>query len=100
MNATIARYGTVLRCFDNGGRTADRYTVMPPRWDREHREREPGHFAAIASSAAPFHPQGFGQHVSACAGTHLGARVRWDALPADVRTFARQAFPEYAPGNP
>ena len=27
-NATLARYGTVLRIWDNGGKTADRYTTV------------------------------------------------------------------------
>jgi len=91
------RYGTVLRCYDNGGRSMDRYTIVPPRWAKAYREREPWLFAAIAANAYPFHPQGFGQHVTAWPGPHLGKRVAWSTLPADVQTFARQAFPEYAP---
>ena len=30
------RYGTVLRCYDNGVRSFDRYTILPPRWAGEH----------------------------------------------------------------
>ena len=96
MNAAIKRYGTVLRCFDNGGKTHDRYTIIPPRYAMEYQER-PGLFEAIAASDHPFHPQGFGQHVSAMAGSHLGKRVHWDTLPKDVQAFAVQIFPEYAP---
>lgn len=91
-------YGTVLRCYDNGGRSFDRYTIVPPRWAGEdYRERAPGTWLAIASSESPFSPQGFGQHCSAMPGPHLGRRVRWDSLPGDVQRFARQSFPEYAP---
>lgn len=101
MSAIFARYGTVLRCYDNGGKTADRYTIIPPRWAHEYHELPWPHcrqmFMAIAASEEPFHPQGFGQHVSASPGAHLGARVHWNALPADVQQFARQSFPEYAP---
>lgn len=25
-------YGCALRVYDNGGRTMDRYTAIPPRW--------------------------------------------------------------------
>ena len=105
------RYGTVLRCYDNGGRSFDRYTIVPPRWAREERNsRENGWtpgvsaganyyaFDAIASSEDPFHPQGFGQHVSGVMpGPHLGKRVKWEDLPVDVQAFARQSFPKYAP---
>ncbi len=93
----MERYGTVLRCYDNGGRSFDRYTIIPPRWGKEYRERDPRLWSAIGASEHPFHPQGFGQHCTAMPGQHLGKRVRWDALPPDVQQFARQSFPEYAP---
>lgn len=96
MNAIEKRYGTVLRCYDNGGKTCDRYTIIPPRWAKDYHERG-ALFCAIASDANPFHPQGFGQCVSAVPGPHLGKRIRWDELPEDVQKFARQSFPEYAP---
>jgi hypothetical protein len=86
----------VLRCYDNGGKTADRYTIIPPRWAREYC---PAWFAwdCIGASAEPFHPQGCGQHGSATPGPHLGRRIHWNALPSDVQQFARQSFSEYAP---
>jgi hypothetical protein len=92
----LERYKTVLRIYDNGGKTADRYTILPPRWAREYVERD-GRFDCIAADANPFHPQGFGQHVSATPGAHLGKRIAWDALPVAVQRFAQQSFPEYAP---
>lgn len=91
----LGRYGTVLRIYDNGGKTADRYTIIPPRWAKAHKDG--ALWEAIGASAQPFHPQGIGQHTSAMPGKHLGRRIRWDALPADVQEFARQSFPEYAP---
>lgn len=36
-------------------------------------------------------------HCSGEPGSHLGKRVHWDTLPADVQKFARMDFPEYAP---
>lgn len=92
----VERYGTVLRCYDDGGKTWDRYTIIPPRWAREYRE-QPALFECIAASERPFHPQGFGLHCTAMPGPHLGKRVKWSELPADVQRFARQSFPEYAP---
>lgn len=96
MSAITQRYGTVLRCYDNGGRSFDRYTIIPPRWaGKDYREHAPGSWAAIASSERPFHPQGFGQHCAAAPGPHLGKRIHWRDLPADVQRFARQAFPDF-----
>ncbi len=100
MNATLTRYGTVLRCYDNGGKTADRYTIIPPRWAKNYANadgRTSWLFEAIGAGPDPFHPQGVGMHVTAVPGPHLGRRVRWVDLPADVQRFARQAFPEYSP---
>lgn len=91
------RYGTVLRCYDNGGKTADRYTIIPPRWAKSYRYPNPWHFDCIGCNKEPFHPHGIGMHVVAAPGPHLGRRVHWGELPADVQRFARQAFPEYAP---
>lgn len=93
----MERYGTVLRCYDNGGATFDRYTILPPRWARDEYAYPNGQWNAIGASEHPFHPQGFGQHCTASVGRHLGKRVAWSSLPRDVQRFARQAFPDYAP---
>lgn len=97
MSATTnrRRYGSALRIYDNGGRTLDRYTIVPPRdAGPAYRERAPGLWSAIGASESPFH--GIGQHTSAAPGSHLGRRIRWDALPDDVQAFAAQAFPAFA----
>lgn len=96
MSKILARYQTVLRIYDNGGKTFDRYTILPPRWARQYKERN-GLFDAIGASEHPFAPQGFGQSVSAAPGAHLGKRIAWGALPVDVQRFAREYFPEFAP---
>lgn len=50
-----------LRCFDNNGKTFDRYTIVPPRWakDEFYNERLYGHslFNAIAASSTPSIPK-------------------------------------------
>lgn len=90
---TVIRYGTMLRIFDNGGETFDRYTILPSRFDKKYRD---GMLVdCVGASEFPFHPQGFGQWSQAQAGHHLGKRVHIDALPTDVQKFARQSFPEY-----
>jgi hypothetical protein len=70
-----------ILCYDNGGKTADRYTVVYI----SEPERQPGTFAAVGMSASPFHPQGFGQHCAAIPGKHLGKRIKFDELPEDCQ---------------
>jgi hypothetical protein len=91
--------GTILRLYDNGGKSFDRYTILPPRWAKgsAYRRNHGGAWAAIGASANPFHPQGFGQHCDVMPGPHLGKRIAWGDLPADVQRFARQEWPEFAP---
>ena len=96
MNAIVSRYGCTLRIYDNRGRTADRFTLIPPRWATDYRAAS-GLWDCFGASARPFHPQGFGQICNAVPGPHLGARVRWADLPADVQRAARQTFPEFCP---
>jgi hypothetical protein len=69
-----------IRCYDNGGKTFDRYTVIY----MDERERD-GTYGARGMSANPFHPQGFGQYCSAMLGRHLGKRIAFDALPSDCQ---------------
>lgn len=96
--ATMKRYGTVLRCWDNGGRSADRFTIMPPKSAGEYRESTNRLLmTALAANRFPYHPQGIGMVATAMAGPHLGRRVPWSALSPDVQRFAREAFPEFAP---
>lgn len=91
------RYGTILRIFDNGGRSADRYTVIAPRWAKDYYDSSQRLWFCIGCNSEPFHPQGIGMCSYAIPGSHLGKRIHWDTLPPDVQKFARQTFPEYAP---
>lgn len=89
-------YGARVRIWDNGGETCDRYTILPPaRAGRGQKHR--GEWACIAASERPYHPQGFGQHVTAMPGSHLGKRIHWNDLPPDVQRFVRQEWPEWCP---
>jgi hypothetical protein len=75
----------VLACYDNGGKSFDRYTVLygKPLWTPDMGANVP-YFAA---SEHPFHPQGFGQHgdMPAHNRSALGRKVRWCDLPCDVQ---------------
>ena len=81
-----------VRIYDAGGAVYDRYTII-----FVNRKSNKLYYEALAASRDPYHPQGFGMHCSAAPGSHLGKRVHWRTLPADVQRFAREAFPEFAP---
>lgn len=99
----IPRY---IRCYDNGDRSCDRYTVVyggrsyrypgiPGRWH-----------LVVGMSGAPFHPQGVCLHdeydhmIDAPHGwppaigrkCHLGVRIPFTALPADCRRVVREDY--------
>ena len=78
------------RCFDAGDNFADRYTIA----FRGYRVPDFGMvYPFLAAGPTPFHPQGFGQHGESrefLTGRHLGKRIAFDALPADVQRFVLQ----------
>lgn len=74
-----------IECYDNGGETFDRYTVVY----LDEPERPAGCFAARGMSAHPFHPQGFGQCCTAMPGPHLGKKVQLEDLPPDCQRLVR-----------
>lgn len=80
----------VLACYDNGGRSFDRYTVLygAPLWDESMGRTVP----YVAMNAAPFHPQGFGQHGEMCSSDRavLGRKVRFLDLPSDCQKLVHQ----------
>lgn len=81
----MANNKSVLRIYDNGGKTFDRYTVV----FMKQKERD-GSYAALGMSENPFHPQGFGQHCSAVPGSHIGFRARFKQLPEDCQKLISQ----------
>ena len=89
--------GSRIACYDNGGKTMDRYTVVYLN-EMEGRPDLPLHrgnlFAAVGMNEVPFHPQGFGQHCTAMPGPHLGKRIRFSALPEDCRKLVMQDLTE------
>lgn len=75
-----------IRCYDNGGKTADRYTVVY----MDQPEFLHNCFSSVGMSGKPFHPQGVGMHSIAAPGWHLGKRVKFEELPADCQKLVRQ----------
>ena len=103
----VPRY---VRCYDNGGKTIDRFTVVfSGRSAADHC----GHVTQwpfLAMNSAPFHPQGFGQHGHSnnrpCdvdpwgfppamgRKNHLGRRIPFAELPEDCRKLALRDYCE------
>ena len=76
----------VLACYDNGGKTCDRYTVLfgGSQW-------EPGMGRTVfylGMSGAPTHPQGFSQwgEMPAYNRAACGRHIAWLDLPENIRS--------------
>jgi len=113
----IPRY---VRCYDNGGESCDRYTVVFsgnfPKGKGMMKE-----FPYLAMSESPFHPQGVGLHCGVgpynghsspcdCIGkggkgyawppaigrkNHLGTRIRFQDLPHDCQICVWGDYADY-----
>lgn len=88
--------------WDNGGRTTDRYTIAISGI-RENTESGNTYVTFLGASHNPFSPNGYGEHVHEIETesyflenyAHLGKRIGWYDLPADVRRFvASELMPE------
>jgi len=73
----------ILRIYDNGGKTIDRYTVYYDDSYVSHNGEKL--FNCLAMSDNPFHPQGFCQHSGGQLGRHNGKRITFDQLPLDCQ---------------
>jgi hypothetical protein len=77
-----------IHVYDNGGETADRYTIV---FTGRYRHRTGGVFIYVGCSSRPFHPQGIGQHghsekqIDYPSYGHLGKKVSFEVLPRDVQ---------------
>ena len=77
--------GQRIKCYDNGGRSMDRYTVAYMDWPMDR-----GLYSGVGMSANPFWPQGFGQHCTMKLGRHLGKRIAFKDLPEDCQKLVKQ----------
>jgi hypothetical protein len=82
-----------VRCYDNGGETADRYTVV-----FTGRRAKANYYPYLGMSAYPFHPQGIGQHgegkyfVDWPTYGHLGKKIKFSELPEDCQKLVRSDY--------
>jgi len=89
----VPRY---IRCYDNGGRSIDRYTVI----FTGHYTHKTGHaFWYLAMNSEPFHPLGFGQHgesnytpIDRPRYSHLGKKIKFEDLPEDCQKLVKQDY--------
>jgi len=84
---------SLIRVYDNNGKTADRYTLVIPSLNTPRKNEYYGF------NENPFHPQGIGQF----AGEydllknydHLGKLIPIETLPEQARKFVEQNVKEY-----
>jgi len=73
----------VIGVYDNGGKTADRYTVV-------YNQKSGGMHECLGMSENPSHPQGFGQHSTCQLGSHLGKKIKLTDLPEACQKVVKQ----------
>lgn len=76
----------IIRVYDNGGATADRYTVVLAK--RGYEMANPAHHPMLSMSEYPNHPQGVSMFGEGRIGRHLGKRIKFYDLPENVRHHA------------
>lgn len=78
-----------IRIYDNGGETADRFTIVNTR---PFVVRGVRYYHYAGSSEDPYHPQGVGQSGESRLHPYTKQRgettPRWEDLPPNVRKFA------------
>lgn len=84
-----------VRCYDNGGETADRYTVV---FTGRYKQNTGGEFWYVGMSGNPFHPQGIGTHGSSRTQIdypsygHLGKKVKFSDLTENCKVCVLQTY--------
>jgi hypothetical protein len=84
-----------IRCYDNGGKSFDRYTVV---FTGRYKKKTGGMFLDLRMSANPFHPQGFGQHgesdmqIDWPTYGHLGKKIQFKDLPEDCQKLVMSDY--------
>ena len=74
----------ITKIYDNGGDTADRYTVFTDQHEGQYYE-------ALCVNDMPTHPSyGFSQFSFGAPGEHLGKEISFDDLPDNVQAHVKQ----------
>jgi len=88
-----------LACYDNGGKTLDRYTVEFTRLYPGQNEYDQHHVYYITMSANPGHAQGVFQHgLLPCEEynrTKNGAEIAFTDLPEEGRRAVLEEYSQY-----
>lgn len=86
-----------VRCYDNGGETADRYTVV---FTGRYTQKTGGEHWYLGMSGNPFHPQGIGMHgssrtqIDSPSYGHLGKKVKFEDLTKECQECVLQTYKE------
>jgi hypothetical protein len=90
-----------IRCYDNGGKSADRYTVVFSQL-KQYSDGYGSVHTYISMSHSPFHPHGFGQHGETYGVPcdypnygHLGKKITFADLNLDGRWFVLMEYCSY-----
>lgn len=84
-----------VRCYDNGGETADRYTVV---FTGNYTHKTGRQHWYLGMSANPFHPQGVGMHgesstqIDRPAYSHLGKKIKFEDLTKEAQECVKQTY--------
>ena len=88
----VPRY---IRCYENGGKTPDRYTVV---FTGNYRHNTGQSFWYVGMSGNPFHPLGVGQHgehhkqIDRPRYGHLGKKIKWESLTPECQQCVLQTY--------
>ena len=86
-----------IRCYDNGGKSFDRYTVVFTK-KRNANISDGGEFIHLGMNVCPSHPQGFGQHgysdwpIDRPAYSHLGKPIKFEELSQDCQKLVISTY--------
>lgn len=86
-----------IRCYDNGGASADRYTVV---FTGNYTHKTSGEHCYLGMSGNPFHPLGIGQHgfsrtqIDKPAYSHLGKKIKFEDLSKECKDCVMQTYNE------
>jgi hypothetical protein len=84
-----------IRVYDNGGETADRYTVV---FTGRYTHKTNGSHFYLGMSTNPFHPQGIGMHgesstlIDKPTYKHLGKKIDFELLTTDCKNFVTREY--------
>ena len=71
----------ILACYDNGGKTFDRYTIVFDETEKYHASGN----VFNACLAIGNDPRGFSQWSTCQMGRHLGKKLKFEELPENVQ---------------